>query len=311
MYCVFLAVDGAPGPGRWQDRVTGTVVENAELGRHTTYGVGGPARWLVVPASAADVKEAFASRERVFVMGAGSNILAADAGFDGVVLKVSGALGYLSAAPGETVVGAGRAVASLVKTCGEMGLAGMEWAAGIPGTVGGAVCTNAGAFGGAIWERVKYVDLVTAAGEESRLGPGDVTAGYRRVDFPVPKPFAVTAVTLELTAGEPHRVAALAEEYRVRRRASQPVGEASAGCVFKNPPDGPAAGALIDRAGLKGSRRGAAVVSSKHANFIVNEGGASARDIYELIAAVRRKVRDEFGVELELEIELLGEFDIE
>jgi len=307
MYCVFLPIDGG-GASRWQDRLEGSLAEGEPLSHHTTYRVGGPARYLVVPANADDVREVFACRENVFVMGGGSNLLASDAGFDGVVLKISGTPGHLSVLGDEVVVGAGRPLPSLVKSCAEMGLSGMEWAIGVPGTIGGASRTNAGAFGAVTWELIEYVDVVVADGSVVRLGPGDVEYGYRFTRFPVPEPFAVTEVALRLTPSEVARVEELTREYKARRSERQPIGEASAGSVFKNPPEGPSAGALIDKAGLKGLKRGGAAVSTKHANFIVNEGGANAADIYDLIGEIREGVKRRFDVTLELEIQLVGDF---
>lgn len=307
MYCVFLPIDGG-GASRWQDRLEGSVSEGVPLSHHTTYRVGGPARYLVVPATCDDVREVFASGEDVFVMGGGSNVLAADGGFDGVVLKISRTLAHLSVRDDEVVVGAGRSLPSLVRSCAEMGLSGMEWAVGVPGTVGGASRTNAGAFGAATWERIEYVEVVVPDGSVVRLGPGDVEYGYRFTRFPVPEPFAVTEVALRLTPSEAARVEALTDEYKVRRGERQPVGKASAGCVFKNPPEGPSAGELIDKAGFKGSARGGAVVSTKHANFIVNEGGADAADIFGLIREIREGIKERFGITLELEIQLVGDF---
>jgi UDP-N-acetylmuramate dehydrogenase len=307
MYCVFSPINGAAS-GRWQDRLEGSLTEGAALARHTTFRVGGPAKYFVLPATVEDVREVFASGEAVLVLGAGSNVLASDAGFDGVVLKVCRTMAHVSAHDGEVVVGAGRLLPSLVKSCAEMGLSGMEWAVGIPGTVGGAVCTNAGAFGSSTWDFVEYVEVVTADGSRRRLGADDVKHGYRFTDFPVGRPFAVTEVGFRFADSKAGRVKALTEKYRTRREKTQPVGAASAGSVFKNPPEGPSAGELIDKAGMKGKTCGAAVVSSQHANFILNEGGATAADIYALIQEVREAVRAKFGVTLELEIQLLGEF---
>ena len=308
MYCVFLPIDGG-GASRWQDRLEGSVSEGEPLSHHTTYRVGGPARYLVVPANADDVREVFASGEDVFVMGGGSNLLASDAGYDGVVLKVSGTPGHLSVLGNEVVVGAGRTLPSLVRSCAEMGLSGMEWAVGVPGTIGGASRTNAGAFGTTTWELIEYVEVVAADGSVVRLDPGDVEYSYRFTRFPVPEPFAVTEVALRLVPSEIAQVESLTKEYKARRTEKQPIGEASAGSVFKNPPEGPAAGALIDKAGFKGLRRGEAVVSTKHANFIVNEGGANAADIYDLVGEIREGVKRRFDVTLELEIQLVGDFD--
>ncbi len=307
MYCVFSPIDGASS-GRWQDRLEGSLAEGAALARHTTFRVGGPAKYFVLPATVEDVRGVFASGEAVLVLGAGSNVLASDAGFDGVVLKICRTLAHVSAHDGEVVVGAGRLLPSLVNSCAEMGLSGMEWAVGIPGAVGGAVCTNAGAFGSATWDFVEYVEVVTADGSRGRLGAADVKHGYRFADFPIAKPFAVTQVGFRFTDSEAGRVKALTEEYRARRGNTQPLEAASAGSVFKNPPEGPSAGELIDKAGMKGKTRGGAVVSTKHANFILNEGGATAADIYALIQEVREAVSVKFGVALELEIQLVGEF---
>lgn len=307
MYCVTLTTEGARGRA-WHDRIAGTVAADAELARHTTYRVGGPAKYLVIPAGPDDVREVFGSGERVFVMGAGSNILASDRGFDGIVLKIAHQMSYLSIEEDEVIVGAGRPLPSLVRSCADAGLGGLEWAVSIPGTVGGAVCTNAGAYGAAMWDCVRYVDLVTAAGELRRFGRDDVERGYRRVRFDVRKPFAVTEVGLGLTAAPQTAIEALVESFKARRQDNQPVGAASAGCVFKNPPQGPGAGELIDKTGLKGLRRGGAIVSYLHANFIVNEGGATAADIYGLITDVRARVKEKHNVDLELELELVGEF---
>jgi UDP-N-acetylmuramate dehydrogenase len=308
MYCVFSPIDGV-APRRWQDRLEGSLAEGVALARHTTFRVGGPAKYFVVPATVEDVREVFASGEDVLVLGAGSNVLVSDAGFDGAVVKICRTMAHVAAHDGEVVVGAGRLLPSLVDSCAEMGLSGMEWAVGIPGTVGGAVCTNAGAFGSATWDLVEYAELVTADGSRRRARAADVEHGYRFTDFRVARPFAVTEVAFRLATSEAARVKTLTEEYRERRGEAQPVGAASAGSVFKNPPDGPSAGELIDKAGMKGKMRGGAVVSTKHANFIVNEGGATAADIYGLIQEVRDAVSAEFGVALELEVQLVGEFD--
>ncbi len=308
MYCAFLQINGDSAK-RWQDCLEGSVAEGVALARHTTYRVGGPAKYLVVPATADDVRVVFASGEATYVLGAGSNVLVADAGFDGVVLKICNTMAHISAQDGEVVVGAGRLLPSLVKSCVEMGLSGMEWAVGIPGTVGGAVCANAGAFGSATWDYVDYVEVVTGAGSRRRLAAADVKYGYRFAEFPVGAPFAVTEVALRLAGSDAGRVRSLTEEYKAQRGATQPLGAASAGCVFKNPPEGSSAGELIDKAGLKGLRRDGAAVSTKHANFIVNEGGAAAADIHGLIEEVREAVRSRFGVMLELEIELVGDFN--
>lgn len=308
MYCVSLPIDGGASLS-WRDRLEGSCEEGAALARHTSYHVGGPAKYLVIPATVGDVREVLAAGEKTFVMGAGSNVLVADAGFNGIVLKVYNALAQLSVSEREVVAGAGRLLPSLVKSCAELGLSGLEWAVGIPGTVGGAACTNAGAFGSAFWEGVEFLEGVGPGGEPFRLTPAEVTYGYRHASLPVAEPFVVTEVGLRLTPSDGERVTALTAAYRARREATQPTAAFTAGSVFKNPPEGPSAGELIDTAGLKGRRRGEALVSEKHANFFVNRGGARAQDLYDLIAEVREEVRARHGVTLELEIQLVGDFE--
>jgi len=289
---------------------SGRVTENVLLAEHTTLGVGGPAPLVLEPAGADDVRRALKALDELFVIGAGSNMLVGDSGLDVPVLKmVNGLKDESGISAGSLKVGAGHRLPALARTAADAGLSGLEWAVGIPGTVGGALVVNAGAFGSEIWELVKTMEMALAGGELVAVTPDAVSWGYRTADFGVDKPFVITEVELKLASGDREAIRRLIREYGDRRRESQPVGAASAGSFFKNPPGGPPAGKLIDDAGLKGARCGGAVVSDVHANFIVNGGGARADEIYTLAEYVRRAVAERAGIELEYEVELMGEFE--
>ncbi len=288
---------------------SGRVTEDVLLAEHTTLGVGGPAPLVLDPADAEDVRRALTALDELFVIGAGSNVLVGDSGVDIPVLKmVNGLKNESNTSTGSLKVGAGHRLPALVGVAAEAGLSGLEWAVGIPGTVGGALAVNAGAFGSEIWEFVKTVEIVVTGGEVVAVTPDAVSWGYRSADFGVEKPFVITEVELRLASGDREPIRGLIREYGDKRRESQPVGAASAGSFFKNPLDGRTAGKLIDDAGLKGARCGGAIVSDVHANFIVNDGGACADEVYTLAEYVRRAVVERTGVELEYEVELIGEF---
>jgi UDP-N-acetylmuramate dehydrogenase len=289
---------------------SGRATEDVLLAEHTTLGVGGPAPLVLEPAGADDVRRALKALDELFVIGAGSNILVGDSGLDVPVLKmVNGLKDESVMSAGSLTVGAGRRLPVLARAAAEAGLSGLEWAVGIPGTVGGALVVNAGAFGSEMWEFVKTVEVALAGGESITVTPDAVSWGYRSTDFGVDKPFVITEVELMLASGDREAIRGLVSEYGDRRRESQPVGAASAGSFFKNPVGGPPAGKLVDDVGLKGARCGGAVVSDVHANFIVNEGGARADEVYTLAEYVRRAVAERYGIELEYEVELMGEFE--
>lgn len=290
----------------------GRVSFDAPLAGLTTYGLGGPAAALVEPDSAAELARVYCYvRARglpLFVLGAGSNVLFRDGGFPGVVLKLGPGLARVAVTeegPDKVLVSAGAAapLAGLVKlTCRE-GLGGLEFLAGIPGSVGGALAMNAGAFGGEIIQAVSRLVVMTLEGEIKTLPRSQVRASYRRLDL------GEGSIILEglfaLARSTPQEVTARVREILAQRRDRQPEGVRSAGSVFKNPP-GQAAGRLIEEAGLKGRRSGGAWVSEKHANFIVHQGRATAREVLELVALVQKEVRQKFGVELEPEIQIVG-----
>jgi UDP-N-acetylmuramate dehydrogenase len=288
---------------------SGRATEDVLLAGHTTLGVGGPAPLMLEPAGADDVRRALTALDELFVIGAGSNILVGDSGVDIPALKmVNGLKNESNTSARSLKVGAGHRLPALVGAAAEAGLSGLEWAVGIPGTVGGALVVNAGAFGSEIWEFVKTVEIALTGGDVVAVTPNAVSWDYRTADFGVDRPFVITEVELRLASGDREVIRGLVREYGDKRRETQPVGAASAGSFFKNPPGGPPAGKLIDGAGLKDARCGGAVVSDVHANFIVNDGGACADEIYTLAEYVRRAVADRTGVELEYEVELIGEF---
>ncbi len=285
----------------------GEVLWQEDLKRRTTFGIGGPADLWLEPADeeglAALARRSRAAGCRCLVLGMGSNVLAPDEGYRGVVIHPGAAFSGAVFEGRLARAGAGLSLGALLRRAQEAGLAGLEWSAGIPGSVGGAVATNAGARGESLGDRVRAVRAVAADGSLVTLRKEELGFGYRRSTLP--RDAVVVEVELELERGEPARIAALSEEFMEKRKASQPIGMRSAGSVFKNPP-GDTAGRLIDEAGLAGRTSGGASVSAKHANFIVNDGGARACDVLALMELVEREVQERFGVRLEREIQVIG-----
>ena len=288
------------------------------LSKHCSFGIGGPADLFLSAADIGLLKEGLAfCREwslPYLVLGRGTNMLVPDSGVRGMVICVRA--GSVHFDQNRVVAQAGASLQKLARMVAERGLAGMEFAVGIPGSVGGAAITNAGAHGGWIGELIEEVRLVETSavrgsgsgvgGGEVRLGKNDLRFGYRESNLRH-FPGIVSEVILVLHEDEPQAIRERMERYLLLRRSSQPIRCRSAGSVFKNV-GGQAAGRLIDLAGCKGMRRGGAVVSHKHANFIINSGGATYSDVKALIEDVREKVRAAHGVELELEIIDLGDW---
>lgn len=279
--------------------------EGEPLSRHTTMGVGGPAAVMAFPRTADELRRTLRLRRELGVphrvLGGGSNLVVVDEGLDELVVNTEA---LRAVEVGEDGVVTAEAGASLIRTvvkCGRAGWRGLESAVGIPGSVGGAAVMNAGAYGFSISDVMTQILVYDADGE--RTAPPEGWRFHYRGSS-IPEGAAVAAITVKLERDDP---GALAEEARAltRRRVTSQPGGRNAGCVFKNPGDVPA-GRLIDEAGLKGTRRGGAVVSPKHANFVVNDGGASAADVLALLDLVRERVRAAFGVELELEVKVWG-----
>lgn len=277
------------------------------LAGHTTWGIGGPA-WCLARAhdageAAAVLLAAAQAGVPVKALGRGSNLLVADEGFAGVALCLKGELARVEALGQAMRAGGGAHLPAAVKLAARLGLAGLEWAAGIPGSVGGAVAMNAGASGGQMSGVLAEVDLLMPGGGRQTLPASALEPGYRRGGLPAGA--LVLFATLDLRPDDPAAVAMRTRAVLDRRRASQPLAARTAGSVFKNPP-GDFAGRLIEQAGLKGLSVGPAMVSPRHANFIENRGGASARQVLDLMDEVRRRVRERFGVELAPEVEVVG-----
>jgi UDP-N-acetylmuramate dehydrogenase len=296
------------------------ILRDAPLAPFTTFKVGGPADWLVLAQRASEVKAALGAARAaglpVTVLGGGSNVLVSDAGVRGLVIRVHG--GDVRASGDNTVrADGGLTINGLVRWTIKRGVAGLEAWAGTPGTVGGAIYGNAHFKGRLIAELVESVEVIgmgDATGHEVRIAAADMEFGYDRSRLQRTREVVLSANFL-VGRGEPAALRAVARESLAYRKRTQPLESSSAGCIFQNPdpavdrvPDGiPAsAGALVDRAGLKGTRVGAARVSPTHGNFIVNEGGASADDIRRLIERCREEVRAQFGVELRDEIVYVG-----
>ncbi len=279
------------------------------LGPMTTYRVGGRAAVLVEARSEEDLlllrQVVTGSGVPVLVVGKGSNLLVADAGFPGVAVTLGGAFAAVEADVPAGRVGAGAAVALpvLARQTASLGLTGLEWAVGVPGSVGGAVRMNAGGHGSDISERLvrfRFVDL--AGGEDGEFGPARLEYGYRRST--VAPHHVVTWAEFGLEPGDPEASAAKISDIVRWRREHQPGGQ-NAGSVFTNPP-GDSAGRLVDAAGLKGLRVGSAHVSAKHANFIQADDGGSADDVLALIREVQRRVQEQTDVLLDVELRLVG-----
>nr|BCX00742.1 MAG: UDP-N-acetylenolpyruvoylglucosamine reductase [Bacteroidota bacterium] len=276
------------------------------MSRHTSLRIGGPADVFIVPADKEDVIRIMTwLQEReiaYFILGRGTNILVGDEGIRGVVVALGHTLEYLRIEGNRVTVGAGYALPRLVLECLRRGLGGIEGLGGVPGSVGGAVIMNAGAYGVELFEYLCEVELVQGGCHQVRRRE-EIQYGYRYTDL---KGSVVLEAVLQLPSVDPKEALRRRRELLDRRNRTQPLDMPNAGSIFKNPP-GDYAGRLIEAAGLKGFSIGGAMVSPRHANFLVNTGSATARDMWRLIEHVRQTVRDRFGVELELEIELVGE----
>ncbi|MDA8361219.1 MAG: UDP-N-acetylmuramate dehydrogenase [Gammaproteobacteria bacterium] len=279
----------------------------APLAPHTTWRVGGPAELLFLPRDT-DELVGFLQREQgcpITWLGLGSNVLVRDGGVKGAVIVTAGGLGDIARDENRVHAGAGVPVAKLARFCARNGLQGLEFLAGIPGTVGGALAMNAGAAGSETWGFIDAVDVLDRNGAMRKRNKEEFIVRYRHVHGPSPNEWFVGA-TFRLTSAPDVDGQARIRALLKSRNATQPMQTANAGSVFRNPP-GQHAWQLIEQAGLKGLREGAAVVSERHANFIINEGGATAMQIETLITRVQAAVKERVGVFLEPEVRFLGE----
>jgi UDP-N-acetylmuramate dehydrogenase len=275
----------------------------------TSFQIGGPADWFVTVESEAELMTAMAAAHRheipVMCLGAGTNLLVSDRGVRGLVVKLGESFGRIIIEGIKVTVGAAAQFGLMVETVVDRGLAGLEFGEGIPGTVGGGLVMNAGAFGGEMARVVTLVHGVTIDGLTRALTKDEVNFAYRRTDLP-PR-FVITRVDFMLAYGDHEVLRARVMDLRSKRAARQPREFPNAGSVFKNPP-GNFAGRLLESVGLKGARMGGAAFSGQHANFIVNLGGARADEVRALIELARSRVMESTGVKLEPEVRLIGEW---
>ncbi|MFN8523074.1 MAG: UDP-N-acetylmuramate--L-alanine ligase [Chloroflexota bacterium] len=291
---------------------TAGVASETQLAPFTSLRVGGPSRALLASPDAevvaAAIRDARANGTDVLILGAGSNLLIADEGFDGLVVRYTAAGHRVETDDGDTlvIVEAGTSISRLARVLAREGWSGLEWAATIPGTVGGAVVNNSGAFGGCMADALEYVDLIDGAGQQRRLAGAELGYAYRasRIKRGEIDGALVVRAALRVQPCDPDQALARIRDMQARRTASQP-RSLSVGSVFANP-SGDFAGRLIEAVGLKGARRGGAAISDIHANFIINTGGATARDVLELACLARATVWRETGTELHPEIQLVG-----
>lgn len=289
----------------WWKGLKGKVRRRELLSRHTTFKIGGPAEFFIEPRDIADLKLLLVLAKRykipLSVIGSGSNILPSDRGLKGAVIRLSSPVfKTLTFKANYCEVGAGVLLAQLLRSCQKRGLSGLEFLAGIPGTVAGALAMNAGAQGKNISDALFYVKVIDKKGTIKILSRKEAGFGYRTCGL---TGYIIISALLKLTRKQKDGISRKIRQYLVYRKLTQDYTHPSAGCIFKNPP-GYTAGKLIDLCGLKGKKIGRACVSRKHANFILNTGRANARDVLRLMDCIRKKVKKDFRVSLKPEIRI-------
>ena len=283
------------------------------LARYTSMKVGGPADYFVEVENEAALAELLRllnrHQENFWVLGNGSNVLISDRGVRGAILRLGREFKksrWDEADTATVTTGAAVSIGQLARDAARRGYAGLEFAEGIPGSVGGALYMNAGAYGSELEQLVDRVELMKPGGEPLCLTRAQMAFSYR--DSHLPSGAVVMRVRMRLRKEEPAQVSARLREFARKRKASQPSGSPNSGSMFRNPP-GDYAGRLIDAAGLKGTRAGACQISERHGNFIVNQGGAKAVEVRELMELAKREVQKKFGIELAPEVKLLGDWE--
>ena len=290
------------------EKVKGTFLRNEPMAKHTSYGIGGPAQAYITPADENDLKQIliFAKDKGIntFFAGSGSNLLVADEGFEGIVITLGKSFTKLGIDGNKMEAQVGVMLGKIVKETIKRNLTGMESMIGVPGTLGGALIMNAGAFGGEISNCLDIIKVMLINGETKIYQKNDIVFSYRNSTFS--KDEILLSATFTLNEKPANEIQYDRAKARKGRKDTQPLRFRSAGSVFKNPKPDLAAGYLIDQAGLKGSRIGDAEISTKHANFFINHGKAKAKDIVDLILLAKKTVLEKFDVNLELEIRTLG-----
>ena len=281
--------------------------EKEPMSRRTTFGVGGPAL-LLRPRTRAELQTAVslcrAAGQPPFILGRGSNLLVSDAGISRPVLQLGEGFAAVSREGNSLRCGAGAPLIAVCTAAAAQGLSGLEWAFGIPGSLGGGVYMNAGAYGGELRDVITEVTFLDETGEYRTLTAGELDLSYRHSIFEERPACVIVEAVLELHPAEEAAIRAAMEDYMARRREKQPLEYGSAGSTFKRPV-GNYASALVDQCGLKGLSIGGAEVSQKHAGFIINRGGATAADVRQLIAEVQRIVHEKTGYTLECEVKFV------
>ncbi len=290
-------------------RFKGKVLFNVPMSEYTSWRIGGPADVMAFPQDEGDLKDILSFAEAkdfpVYILGAGTNVLVRDGGVRGIVINVSeGFRDIVWQEDARAVVGAGVKLTELLGVCKEKGLSGLEFSAGIPGTVGGAVMMNAGAFGGEMKDVVEGVEVLGRKGKKGFIPAAELGFSYRKAE--VPKGSVIVRAHMIFKKSSSEAVRERVKEIVEKRKTAARIAYPNAGSVFKNP-EGLAAGRLIEEAGLKGAVSGEAQVSDVHANYIVNTGAARAKDVLALMALIRDKVYGLKGVVLEPEIKVIGE----
>lgn len=290
-------------------RFKGRILFNVPMKEYTSMRIGGPADVIAFPIDEDDLKEIldFANTKDfpVFFLGAGTNLLVKDGGVRGVVISLTHGFKDLSwQTENKLTAGAGIRLIDVVNECKTRGLSGIEWAVQIPGTIGGAVAMNAGAYNSEMKDVVVGIDVMDIKGNKEFIKKGDLRFSYR--SCLLPSNHIITRVHLEFKKGDANRIEERIKEFKKMRQKTSAVKLSNAGCIFKNP-DGNSAGKIIDEAGLKNTRIGHAMVSDVHANYIVNLGDAKAKDVISLIEIIKEGVFKEKGIKLEAEIKIIGE----
>lgn len=283
------------------------LAEQEPMTRRTTFGIGGPAL-LLRPRSRAELQAAMTlcreAGEEPFILGRGSNLLVSDSGISRPVIQLDGDFTAITREGNTLRCGAGASLIAVCRAAAENSLSGIEWGYGIPGSLGGGVYMNAGAYGGELRDVLTEVTFLDEVGEYRTLPAAELSLSYRHSIFEDRPGTVIVGAVLTLIPGDPAAIRAAMEDYMSRRREKQPLEYGSAGSTFKRPV-GNYASALVDQCGLKGLSVGGAEVSRKHAGFIINRGGATAADVRELIAEVQRIVRERTGYTLECEIKYI------
>ena len=287
----------------------GKVDKNVEIAKHTTYKVGGEAKAFVYPKDVKSLVKLIrflkANDIKYKVLGSGSNVLFSDKEYDGVIIKLSQFDDIEFLSNNRIRVGAGYSLIKLAYLTAKKSLTGLEFAAGIPGTVGGAVFMNAGAYDGAISYVIKEAEVIDDKGNIINIGCDELELGYR-TSIVMKKGYVVVSATFTLEKGEHQKIEDRVNDLTKRREEKQPLEYPSAGSTFKRP-EGHFTGKLIQEAGLKGFCIGGAAVSKKHSGFVINKGGATAKDVLDVIKHVQDTVREKFNVELQTEVRIVGE----